>query len=98
MAEPDELLTVDEIATTLKMNPQTIRNWIDSGYLPALRIGRRVRVKRSDFDALLDGSYTGPKQPPAGIWDGHVPTPVAPGENVEHEATPPDAPGDAGKA
>jgi excisionase family DNA binding protein len=65
MAEPDELLTVDEIATTLKMNPQTIRNWIDSGYLPALRIGRRVRFKRSDFDALLDASYTGTKQPPA---------------------------------
>lgn len=28
MTEPDELFAVDEIATTLKMNPQTIRNWI----------------------------------------------------------------------
>jgi hypothetical protein len=27
MAEPDELLTVAEIATELKMNQQTIRNW-----------------------------------------------------------------------
>ena len=42
MAESEELLTVAEIAASLKMNQQTIRNWIDSGYLPAIRIGRRV--------------------------------------------------------
>ena len=83
MAEPDELLTVAEIGTELKMKQQTIRNWIDSGYLPAIRIGRRVRVKRSDFDALLEASYTGTKQPPAGVWGGDVPTPLAPGEDVE---------------
>ena len=82
----------------LKLNQQRIRNWIDSGYLPAIRIGRRVRVKRSDFDALLEASYTGSKQTPAGVWGGDVPAPVAPGENVEHEATPPDAPSDAGEA
>jgi excisionase family DNA binding protein len=90
MAEPDELLTVAEIAAELKMNQQTIRNWIDSGFLPAIRIGRRVRVKRSDFDALLEASYTGNKQPPVGVWDGDVPAPVAPGEQGEHEAPQPD--------
>jgi excisionase family DNA binding protein len=51
---PIELLTVSEIATQLKLNPQTIRNWIDEGRLPAYRIGeRRVRVSRADFDAFL---------------------------------------------
>jgi excisionase family DNA binding protein len=98
MAESEELLTVAEIAASLKMNQQTIRNWIDSGYLPAIRMGRRVRVKQSDFDALLDANYTCSKQPPAGVWDGDVPSPVTPGENGEHEATPPDAPGNAGEA
>jgi len=39
------------------MNQQAIRNWIDSGYLPAIGIGRQVRVKRSDFDALLEAIY-----------------------------------------
>ncbi len=81
MAEPEELLTVDEIATALKMNPQTIRNWIDSGYLPAIRICRRVRIKRSDFESLLDASYTGKRQTSAGVWDGDVPPPVAPGDD-----------------
>jgi Helix-turn-helix domain len=62
-----------------------LKNWIDSGFLPAIRIGRRVRVKRSDFDALLEASYTANKQPSAGVWDGNVPTPAAPGEDAEPE-------------
>ena len=80
MAEPEELLTVEEVASTLKMNQQTIRNWIDNGYLPAIRIGRRVRIKRSDFDALLEASYTGTRQPSVGVWDGDVPAPVTRGD------------------
>jgi excisionase family DNA binding protein len=50
----DELLTVAEIADALKLNQQTVRNIIDRGELPALRVGeRRVRVLRSDLDAFL---------------------------------------------
>jgi excisionase family DNA binding protein len=51
---PDEYLTVAEIAAELKPNDQTIRNLIDRGDLPAVRVGtRRVRVLRSDLDAFL---------------------------------------------
>jgi hypothetical protein len=53
---------------------------------------------RAEAAQLLEANYTGSKQPPAGVGGGDVPAPVAPGENVEHEATPPDAPGDAGEA
>jgi len=60
---PSELLTVPEIAAELKLNQQTIRNWIDQGKLPALRMGRRVRVRREDFDALLAQSATVPERP-----------------------------------
>jgi excisionase family DNA binding protein len=44
---------------SVKLNQQTVRNWIDRGTLPALRIGRRVHVRRSDFDALLERGRTG---------------------------------------
>jgi excisionase family DNA binding protein len=54
-----QLLTVAEIAAILRMNQQTIRNWIDAGSLPAIRIGRRVRVRRADFDALLSAHPAG---------------------------------------
>jgi excisionase family DNA binding protein len=60
--EPEEsYLTVAEVAETLKLNQQTVRNWIDQGSLPALRVGRRVRIKRSDFERILEESYSGNK-------------------------------------
>ena len=43
--------------------------------LPALRIGRRVRIRREDFQALVDHRYTGGRgREPAfdarAFWDG----------------------------
>jgi excisionase family DNA binding protein len=52
-------LTVAEVAELLRLNQQTVRNWIDQGSLPALRVGRRVRIKRSDLDRLLSDGYRG---------------------------------------
>ena len=69
-------MTVAEVADVLKLNQQTVRNWIDQGSLPALRVGRRVRIKRSDFQRILDQSYSGgPATPAAGpsaedFWSG----------------------------
>jgi len=56
----DPFLTVAEVAEILRLNQQTIRNWIDAGSMPAVRIGRRVRIKRSDLDRLLAEGYQGP--------------------------------------
>jgi excisionase family DNA binding protein len=58
-ASPESFLTVAEVAEMLKLNPQTVRNWIDQGSLPALRVGRRVRIRRSDLNRLLEPRYTG---------------------------------------
>ena len=51
-------LTVAEVAELLRLNQQTVRNWIDQGSLPALRVGRRVRIKQSDLDRLLSEGYS----------------------------------------
>jgi excisionase family DNA binding protein len=56
----DSFLIVAEIARLLKLNRQTVRNRIDAGKLPAMHVGRRVRVKRSDFDRLVEESYVRP--------------------------------------
>jgi excisionase family DNA binding protein len=51
----DTFLTVAEIAEHLKVNQQTVRNWIEAGTLKAVRIGsRRVRVRESDLEAFID--------------------------------------------
>jgi excisionase family DNA binding protein len=72
----DEFLTVAEVATTLRLNQQTIRNWIDQGTLPAVRIGRRVRITRADLERVIEQGYV---RSPAGgdeanqaqaFWDG----------------------------
>lgn len=84
----DELITVAEITTILKLNQQTIRNSIDLGKLPHVRLGERwVRVSRSDFDVLIGESPTSHMErviarssPSASIWDGMVPWPVVPVE------------------
>ena len=59
----ESYLTVAEVAELLKLNQQTVRNWIDHGSLPALRVGRRVRIKRSDFESLLAEGYTAGARP-----------------------------------
>jgi excisionase family DNA binding protein len=56
-AREDSFLTVAEVAEMLKLNQQTVRNWIDQGSLPAVRVGRRVRILRSDFDRLVEEGY-----------------------------------------
>jgi excisionase family DNA binding protein len=74
----DSFLTVAEVAEWLKLNQQTVRNWIDQGSLPAVRVGRRVRIKQSDLDRVLDQGYqpgTTPVAPTAGpnaadFWSG----------------------------
>jgi excisionase family DNA binding protein len=77
----DSFLTVAEVAEMLKLNQQTVRNWIDQGSLPAVRVGRRVRIKRSDLERVLDEGYSsgagGAAQQPAGpsaddFWGGEA--------------------------
>jgi hypothetical protein len=43
-----------------------------------------VRIKRSDFDAVVEAGYRGPPAapPPAGIWEGDVPPPETTGGGV----------------
>jgi excisionase family DNA binding protein len=73
----DGFLTVNEVAQTLKLNPQTVRNWIDAGTLPAVRIGRRVR--REDFERLVNEGHTrARRRARAEVWDGVFPPPREP--------------------
>jgi excisionase family DNA binding protein len=55
----EEFLTVAEVAELLKLNQQTVRNWIDQGSLPALKVGRRVRIRRSDLERVLQNGAMG---------------------------------------
>jgi excisionase family DNA binding protein len=48
-----ELLTVAETAEALKVTTITIRRYIADGRLPAVRVGKGVRVRKEAVDQLL---------------------------------------------
>lgn len=53
----ETFLTVGEIAARLRLNQQTVRNWIDRGELAAIRVGpRRVRVRASELERFIASS------------------------------------------
>ena len=45
-----EYLTIREVKDLLQVSERTVRRWITLGALPALKIGRSVRVRREDID------------------------------------------------
>lgn len=53
-ADLHSCLTTDEVLSYLKVTPRTIYRLIRSGELPALRVGRQWRFRRTDLDAWLE--------------------------------------------
>jgi excisionase family DNA binding protein len=49
----DRLLTVAEVAATMRVSNMTVYRLIKSGDLPALRVGKNYRVRESEVDRYL---------------------------------------------
>ena len=47
-------VTVQEAAEYLERSSEAVRRAIRSGRLPAARIGRRWRIRRTDLDAMFE--------------------------------------------
>lgn len=55
-----ELLTADEVARELGLRPTTIYQWCREGRLPAIKLGKEWRVRRTALDAFLEQSERRP--------------------------------------
>ncbi len=56
-AEPfpsTEILTIEEVAAYLRLKPQTIYKWAQEKRLPAVKLGKEWRFRRSIIDRWLD--------------------------------------------
>jgi excisionase family DNA binding protein len=53
LMERDQLLTVEETAKRLALQPSTIRKFIFEKRLPVVRLGRAVRLRESDVSKLI---------------------------------------------
>lgn len=87
----DPWLTVQQVSTELKIHPATVRAWINSGRLRAVRVGREWRVRRSEVDRALmtDASpaYAAQEsEPPRGPESASSRTP-APRQIADHIMT-----------
>jgi excisionase family DNA binding protein len=49
----DPWLTVQQVSDELRIHPATVRIWIKSGRLAAVRVGREWRVRHSEVDRAL---------------------------------------------
>jgi excisionase family DNA binding protein len=50
---PADVMTVDELAEYLKLDPQTVYRKFRRGELPGVKIGKAIRFKRDVIDAWL---------------------------------------------
>ncbi len=46
----DEIMTIEEVAKYLKLKPQTIYTWAQNGKIPAAKLGKEWRFKKSIID------------------------------------------------
>lgn len=51
-------LTVQEVASVMRVSTMTVYRLIKSGELSAVRVGRSFRVSEVDVDAYLEARYT----------------------------------------
>lgn len=49
----DEILTIEETASLLKVSTATIRRWIKRGRIKAFRAGREYRIRKMDIEELF---------------------------------------------
>lgn len=53
------LLSAEAVADLLSVSIRTVRRMIATGDIPVVRIGRAVRVRRVDIEALIGRYLTG---------------------------------------
>lgn len=70
--DPDEWLTVADVAKQLQVVEPTVRSWLSAGRLPYYQLGRVVRIRREDFLVFTrrPPGRPGPKSHPQTIWEG----------------------------
>jgi excisionase family DNA binding protein len=58
----NDLMTVSETAAFLRLQPSTIRAWVCQRRIPFVKLGRLVRIKRTDAEAIITaGTVTAQK-------------------------------------
>lgn len=52
----DEIMTIEEVARYLKLKPQTVYKWAQEEQIPAAKLGKEWRFRKSLLDDWIDSS------------------------------------------
>ncbi len=64
----NSFLQISQVSDLLEISDTTTRRLVKKGVLPAIRVGRQIRIDQRRFQEWLDGGGGGPiKQPSHGI-------------------------------
>ena len=67
----DEMLTIEDLAAYLKLKPQTIYKWAQTGKIPGAKFGKEWRFRRSTIEQWIDDNFPPrSKTPPPKVEDG----------------------------
>ncbi len=58
-ASDHEIMTIEEVAHYLRLKPQTIYKWAQEKRIPAAKLGKEWRFRRSVIDAWVDDQMLG---------------------------------------
>lgn len=58
-SDEHEILTLEEVAHYLRLKPQTIYKWAQEKRIPAVKLGKEWRFRRSILDRWLDDQLLG---------------------------------------
>ncbi|HDZ76905.1 MAG TPA: DNA-binding protein [Candidatus Omnitrophica bacterium] len=50
----DKILTIEEVSSYLKIPKQTLYFWSRAGQIPAMKVGKHWRFKKSSIDAWIE--------------------------------------------
>jgi len=53
----NEIMTLEEVAAYLKLKPQTIYTWAQEKRIPAAKLGKEWRFKRSIIDRWINQHF-----------------------------------------
>ena len=84
MQHEDEMLDVQSVADLLHVNPRTVLRMVEREELPAIRVARRFRFRRSDLEHYLRTHLSTAPSSQNGKTVKHI-TPDAVEPNEEHE-------------
>jgi excisionase family DNA binding protein len=73
----EAFLTTEEVLEYLQVNLRTVYRLIKAGRIPAVRVGRQWRFRKSDIDAWLESQRPRGQRQPASAPPKPAPAPIA---------------------